>query len=803
MANIPRTHKPRHSTKGLDNIMDRRRFIKTMAASSAALHAIPAHAIDDAAPNTTWTGLVPAADAAVEGHTRLATFTRKGETWTVYEDLRVRDGVITFLSSAGTARILPKTAEATFADADPQHLGLDLKDIGMAGPDLLADRLLAHGDPSEDEVRRAAPPMDSSHPEGHHPNYRPSWNTFVGTRECSDTMPVYPSGSTRTYHPVQYFKELTQDRANQRFEGLVGGWMPAVRKLLPGDSGSYFEIVVFGDVLAKDRFIVQTWHRTSHIQNGKVTKVEYGYSYPAYTRRRQPPAAESFYLGLLEFAEYWERQTQDLTQISLPDPSWPDMVRYAFVKEQMVRPGGVYPKYGAVDRDYYGPEYDGFQDIFTMGLYANLECGRFALAHDIFDNYFSDFTDAKGMINMRGPETAQFGLTLFLISRYYQLTGDRSLLLKHREKIEATATLLAELHDESLKLPPTDPGYGLLHGWCESDSCLMPNPEIWDKPYFANSAFAVRGWREIAATWRTLKWSEAEPLAAEWTRRSRQLQATLIASVRANTWHDRKPAYIPPLPGVKLTFRESIAKEHPSEQGWSHRCYAELLQPDVLLPAQASAVIDCMRAYGATTLGVVANVEPANPYGRDILGFISYGYAAALLRLDRIEEYILFLYSHRYHDHSRGSWTAGEVSGITGDGAIFCIPAQQTIPLLVRWMLVFEDSDEDRLHFGRAIPREWIETGKPIGIAGAPTRWGRVNYRLEPRGTDSLVATIKLPAKGDLPRELYVSFRAPMGRTLAGATVGGKPVPFAGPHRDAVVVVSSGERTVEVVAQLA
>jgi hypothetical protein len=40
-----------------------------------------------------------------------------------------------------------------------------------------------------------------------------------------------------------------------------------------------------------------------------------------------------------------------------------------------VRPGGVYPKYGAVDRDYYGPEYDGFQDIFTMSLYASLECG--------------------------------------------------------------------------------------------------------------------------------------------------------------------------------------------------------------------------------------------------------------------------------------------------------------------------------------------------------------------------------------------------------------------------------------------
>ena len=782
--------------------MDRRDFIKNMAASSAVLHTLTAHGTDSALTHSAM-GSVPAAAASVDGHSKLASFTRKSETWTVYEDLRVRDGVITFISSAGAARILSKTAEATFADDGPQHLGLDIKDIGMAGPDLLADKLLADGDPKEDEVRKAAPPMNSTHRTGNNPNYRPSWNTFVGTRECSDTMPIYPSGNTRTYHPVQYFKELTQQRADQRYEGLVGGWMPAVRKVLPGDNGSYYEIVVFGDVLAKDRFIVQTWHRTSHVENGKVTKVEFGYSYPAYTRRRQEPRAAEFYRGLLEFAEYWERQTHDLTPITLPDTSWTDMVRYAFVKEQMVRPGGVYPKYGAVDRDYYGSEYDGFQDIVTMALYANLECGRFDLAHDIFDNYFSDFTDSKGMINMRGPETGQFGLTLFLISRYYKLTGDKSLLLKHREKIEATATLLAELQDESLKLPATDPGHGLLHGWCESDSCLMPDPSIWDKPYFSNSAFTVRGWRDIAGTWRKLKFSGSEALAADWTRRSEQLQATLAKSIEANTRRDMKPAYIGPMPGVKLTFREAIEQEHPSEQGWAHRCYTELLQPDVLSSAEANDVIDCMRAYGATTIGVVANVGRPNPYGRAILGFISYGYAAALLRLNRVEEYILFLYSHRYHDHSRGSWTAGEVSGIGGGGAIFCIPAQQTIPLLVRWMLVFEDSDEDRLHFGRALPREWVATGKPISITGAPTRWGRVDYRLETRGSDTLVATITLPPKGDLPKELHLSFRAANGRKLASATANGKAVQFEGQHHDAVVIVPGSERKFKVIAQLA
>jgi hypothetical protein len=782
--------------------MDRRDFIKTLTASTAALHTLAGYAgTTGILPSSD--NFLPAAAAPVDGHTKLASFTRDAKTWTVYEDLRVRDGVLTFVCSDGNARVLRKTAEATFAEDGPHYLGLHLKEIGMADADLLADRLLAHGDPTEAEVRRAAPPMNSDHSDEHTRNFRPAWSTFVGTRACRDTMPVFPSGNTRTYHPQQYFKELTLENANRRSEGLIGGWMPAVRKVIPGEQGAYFEVVLFGDVLAHDRFIVQTWHRTAHIQNGSVLSVHYGYSYPSYTRRRQEPQPEAFYRGMLELAEYWERQTHDLAPMTLPDTSWTDMVRYAFVKEQMVRPGGVYPKYGAVDRDYYGSEYDGFQDIFTMSLYSNLECGRFQQAHDVFDNYFSDFTDAAGMINMRGPETAQFGLTLFLVARYAQLTGDHALLVQHREKIEATAQLLAELHDEALALPANDPGHGLLHGWCESDSCLMPDPSVWNKPYFANSAFAVRGWRALAATWKKLKLAGSEPLVKEWTRRSEQLQATLVASVQANTWHDRTPAYVTPLPGVKLTFRESIVKEHPSEQGWSHRCYTELLHPDVLPAAEAHAVIDCMRAYGATTAGVVANVEPANPHGRDILGFISYGYAHTLLRLNRIEEYILFLYTHRYHDHSRGSWTAGEVSGITGGGALFCIPAQQTIPLLVRWMLVFEEFDEERLHFGRAIPRDWIATGKPMEIVGAPTRWGRVHYRLERRDPHTMVATITLPEHRDLPEYVHITFRAERDRKLSSATLNGRAAKFEGPHQDAIVVQPRGERRFEAIALLA
>lgn len=782
--------------------MNRRYFLKGMAAGTATLGEFLDAVVQtrNSIPKKTARGQRPASTVSVEGQTLLCTFTRKDESWKVYEDLRSHEGVLTFVSSRGFARVLPKHIEAAFPEDGPQHLGLDIKEIGLADADLLADKLLAHGDPLEEEVRRAAPPMNSEWSE--EPGFRPRWETLVGTSECNDTMPVYPAGNTRTYHPVQYFKELTLKNARKRYDGLIGGWLPAVCKVILDENNSYYDLTVFGDVLAKDRFLVQTWHRTAYIEHGQIVKVEYGYSYPAYGRLNKPPAAEEFYAALLTFVEYWEEKLQDISSIALPDSSWSDMARYAFVKEQIVRPGGVYPKYGAVDRDYYGPEYDGFQDTFTMSLYANLECGRHTLAHDIFDNYFTEFVDEKGTINMRGAETAQYGLMLQLVVTYYRYTKDTQLLFKHRLKIEAIANLLADMHEQALHLPKEDRGYGLIHGWCESDACLFPDPSMWWKPYFANSAFAIRGWRELSEIWIILKSSGSETMALGWKQHSDVLQRQLWKSIEENIRRDRKPPYIGPLPGTSLTFREAIGKDHPSEQGWAHRCYAELLQPDVLTVEQANIVIDCMRAYGATTIGVVANVEPANPQGRNILGFISYGYAQALLRLDRIEEYLLFFYAHRYHDHSRGSWTAAEVAGITGGDALFCIPAQMTIPLLLRWMLVFEESDGSCLHFGRAIPRAWIASGKPISIQNAATRWGRVSYSLIPKGNQELIATIELPPNGDIPPILQVRFRVPEERKIEGFLVNQVPIALQGTGSETVKIATEGRRHFEVVAKL-
>jgi hypothetical protein len=794
--------------------MDRRKFLKAMAVTAirpeitAGLRSRQ-HFLPEALEPSETSGL------DVNGHTLLCEFTDGSTHWKVYEDFRIRDGAIIFTNSDGRGRVLRKSAEPTFSEASVPYLGLDLKEIRLSPKDLLADRLLQGGDdPDPKQVRVAAPPLESDlmgdpytgHPQAPGPPYmgRLPWNTFVGTKECLDTMPVGAGGSTRTYYfPAQEFPEVTPEIVARRFEGLVGGWLPVVRKVMPISENSYVEALIFGDVEAGDEFIVQTWHRTARFEDGKLTKAVYGYSYPSFPPTKPAPALEAFYRALLVCATYWEKELQDVSPIELPDRDYLDMARHAFVRELVVRPRGVYPKYGAVDRNYYGSETDGFQDTFTSSVYANLELGRFEMAKAVIDNFYTQFVDSRGMINMRGPETAQFGFTLSLLARYFNYTRDSSLLIKHRKKIEATAEVLTSLHNESLQLPADNPGFGLIHGWAESDASLFPTPEVWWKPYFSNSAFAARGLRDISIVWKQLELasSNTPDRAQDWMKRSDQLKNATITGIAKHLHKDVSPPYVPLFPGAKLMFRESLQTERPSPQQWPHRVYAELLQADILPPEQANAVIDCMRAYGATTLGVLGNVDPSPLESRDILGFISYGYAQMLLRLDRIEEFVLFLYSHRYHDHTPGSWTAGEVAGIIGRAAIFCIPAQLTIPTLVRWMLVLEDSDRECLYFGRGLPRDWVGSGKEIKIDQAPTRWGRVDFSMKTkREVNTVTAAISLAKTASL-EEVRLAIRLPLRNKLQSATVNGRPAGIGGAHEDTIVIKTEGTREFEVFAK--
>jgi len=132
---------------------------------------------------------------------------------------------------------------------------------------------------------------------------------------------------------------------------------------------------------------------------------------------------------------------------------------------------------------------------------------------------------------------------------------------------------------------------------------------------------------------------------------------------------------------------------------------------------------------------------------------------------------------------------------------LFCIPAQLTIPLLVRWMLMLEDSDEDRLYFGRGLPREWVASGKEIRIEGAPTRWGRVNLSMvSPPSSNRVNATVDLARAGS-PKEIHVKVRLAKNKIVQAVNVNGHAAAIAGLNKDTVIIPTGTRKHFEIVGQ--
>ena len=118
-------------------------------------------------------------------------------------------------------------------------------------------------------------------------------------------------------------------------------------------------------------------------------------------------------------------------------------------------------------------------------------------------------------------------------------------------------------------------------------------------------------------------------------------------------------------------------------------------------------------------------------------------------------------------------------------------------------MLVLEDSDEDRLYFAKAVPRDWIASGKEIRIEAAPTRWGRASLKMKTNPDDKTVAATIDLARAGLPKELQLKIRVPKSSSLQSATVNGKDAKLGGARNEVVMIDSAGQKHFEVVAHYA
>jgi len=698
----------------------------------------------------------------------------------VFENHGDKKGSIVYMSEKAVICKLSKSLELTKMSKESSYWREKLKEVANNPRDFLAEKILAERkDPSYDVVAECFPPIGK--PEDRYSGHE-IITTFVGSQNCIDKPVIFYGGRSPTFSPIALAPEIGKIIENgQVQEGLVGGWLPVLRFVYPVEKKTFWELLIFGETKPASFWIQPVWYRLVKIMNGTLKRAEYCRS---YLHTRNKAKGKVFYEELLKLREKLDNVLKPAMKINLPEARVSNFCRYSLIRA-MITWIGDHPKYGVSDRSlfpYDGSEHDGFPDTFTSSTSCLLEWGLFEVAGKYLDNYLTEFVEEDGSIDYRGPETGQYGKMLSIFARYYEYTKDYTLLLKNIEKIRGIENLLLSLREKSKKLPPNDPAYGMISGWSEADS--WPS-ERYNQPYFSNSTEACRGFYDLGNVWlkigRELSKPELINRGKELVREAEELKRDILASVQKSTISKRDFTYIPPIAGVKKPYDEDIREDPHSPQQYATRAYCEMLESGIL----PTSVIDAIMKYNSTHGGSVLNIGSIGGGRRAeckvISTFLAHGYAYGLIQSDKIREFLLLYYALMAHCHTRGTWTAFEYQVINRAGkrtfSPYCLPAQLSIPILTKWMLVFEDPNLPVLRLGWAIPRIWLENNKRIVIQDAPTRWGKVSYEVTSRIDEGKIfAVIKIP-QPNFDAEVILRLRTPHKRRIKEVFVNNKSWP--------------------------
>lgn len=726
----------------------------------------------------------PEVGQSVGGWTFMALFERTGEPIAVFEQVSLQDGFIAFIGGSGLIRLSAKSLEPTsegkagldFHGTDSWYRGHLKEDVLPDHRDVLREELLAGGnDPAFDAVAACYPPARHAFFEGH---LRP--HTFVGTGISADVVPLYYRDVTMVSRvPIGVIAPGSEAamEAGELWEGLVGDWMPLVRTVYPVGDDEAWEVLAFASSATANDFKQPVWYRATHLKAGVALETRYIDSFLPHPHAGTH-LAERFYAELLETIDYWQRELSGGMQVTGWD--WLDnRSHHAFAREMITRRGD-HPKYGIADQAYAGAEHDGFQDVLVSSVLACLEWGYFERARAYLDDYFTHFVRADGTLHYRGPEMGKYGVSLTCLGLYYDYTRDASLLERHREKIDAIADMLVGRWRKARERDPNDPAYGMIPGYHEADiNFLTPNVyELdYDRPYLSNTGEAWRGLRDLAGAYEAMAAGSGSPLAVRGEALKQAAEEMFNDARRGveRSWIRKEGVEgLPIIAGDTTLYWDHPYRARPESYD-ENRVWSELYFGGAASRQAVQRIWDIAGERGHTTLGVFNN-------RKSMVGFLVWEEIAGLLQHDMVPEALLTFYAQALHAHTRGTWTAIECVDMDrsrGAHSPYCLPAQMTVPIAAKWLLVYENPVDGSVTLGHGLPRECLENGRTLSVDGAPTRWGNVGYRLQSQLADGgISARITLPERPGAT--IILRLRAPSGFRLESAeTLGANAVTLA------------------------
>ncbi|MGA2075277.1 MAG: hypothetical protein ABSH52_17440 [Terriglobia bacterium] len=455
-------------------------------------------------------------------------------------------------------------------------------------------------------------------------------------------------------------------------------------------------------------------------------------------------SAEDFFSVLAGVWNKWHHFFEDRMKVEIPDEWLLDGARAGIVLSRCSY-HGLEPTY-QIGEGAYTKIPVRSHALFPVAHY------EFVWAHQLwnlteevepyFEHYLDNYIlpDGNFLYNTQDQVEAPLNVGVFLedSARTYDYNHDIAALRKRLPPLRRMIDhVLWRYRYTKSTFPADDPRHGLIWGSAEADNGDpaddFPESHVY---YYENASWIWRGLKEHS---RCLQRAGTEHQDNELSREGAEV-AQIAAAMRADverslnkTLADRNPemkkADIPPIFAFDTDRKPTELTSYEN-----HRYISDWWLSDWGNPEIDEGHFRHRTLAGLQILGM--NVVQDYPI---TAGFMEHGTLAGRIRQDDYRPFLLTLYGNMCYAMDSGNRYAPEDSLLPGNfpgegnpyawSAVVNSELQPTLGL--RWLLCYEEHDQDVVHLQKAAPRHWFSPGEKIRVQGCPTRSGSISWVTE------------------------------------------------------------------------
>jgi hypothetical protein len=567
---------------------------------------------------------------------------------------------------------------------------------------------------------------------------------------------------------------------------LLGGYLPVANiGVWNEESHAGYEVMVLlpkgseAQAMGRVRSVVPPWMVKSLRPGEQVTEEADGL---LYIDRYWNASPEKFFYALAGIGNQWQHLFADHMPVEIPD-EWLLNAARAGITLARCSYRGLEPTY-QIGEGAYTKIPERSHALFPVAFYEFVWAQQLWNHAEDVDRYVQNYLnkyilpDGNFLYNTQDQVEAPLNVGVFLwnSARSYDYCRNFEALQKRLHTLRRMLDYVMRRYAYSkATFPPEDPRYGLIWGSPEADLGEVNNDFPNSHPYyFQNAVWTWRGLQEHA---RCLGLAAREHNAADLQDESKRVAAT-AAEMRAlveRSLQKTQAAQNPAMREAGITsFDPDDINRKPTHltSYENHRFMMDWFTADWGSQQLDTGHLKHREIAGQQVMGLHTDGDWSRTSN-----FMAHGTLAVKIRQDDYRPFLLTLYSLCCYAADSGNRYSPEDAFLPGSypgegspyGWSSVVNSVLQPALGLRWLLCYEESDQDLCHLQKAAPKNWFEPEKQIKVSRCPTRFGEISWTTKSsRDTWSIV--VETP--NGFAANLAIHIHPPDGRPLQSATAG-------------------------------